>query len=34
MGHIPKLPDIYRRLKQLEQQVNELAARLQQEPEP
>jgi UDP-3-O-[3-hydroxymyristoyl] glucosamine N-acyltransferase len=33
MGHIPKLPDIYRRLKQLEQQVSELAARLKQEPE-
>jgi UDP-3-O-[3-hydroxymyristoyl] glucosamine N-acyltransferase len=34
MGHLPKLPDIYRRLKHLEQQVSELAARLPQEPEP
>ena len=34
MGHIPKLPDIYRRLKHLEQQVSELSAKLQQEPEP
>jgi UDP-3-O-[3-hydroxymyristoyl] glucosamine N-acyltransferase len=33
MGHLPKLPDIYRRLKQVEQQLNELAARLKQEPE-
>jgi UDP-3-O-[3-hydroxymyristoyl] glucosamine N-acyltransferase len=33
MGHIPKLPDIYRRLKQLEQRVIELAAQLKQEPE-
>jgi UDP-3-O-[3-hydroxymyristoyl] glucosamine N-acyltransferase len=33
MGHIPKLPDIYRRLKQLEQRVSELAAQLKQEPE-
>jgi UDP-3-O-[3-hydroxymyristoyl] glucosamine N-acyltransferase len=34
MGHIPKLPDIYRRLKQLEQQVSKLTAQLKQEPEP
>jgi UDP-3-O-[3-hydroxymyristoyl] glucosamine N-acyltransferase len=33
MGHMPKLPDIYRRLKQLEQRVSELAAQLKQEPE-
>jgi UDP-3-O-[3-hydroxymyristoyl] glucosamine N-acyltransferase len=33
MGHMPKLPEIYRRLKQLEQRVIELAARLTQEPE-
>jgi UDP-3-O-[3-hydroxymyristoyl] glucosamine N-acyltransferase len=33
MGHMPKLPDIYRRLKQLEQRFSELAARLKQEPE-
>jgi UDP-3-O-[3-hydroxymyristoyl] glucosamine N-acyltransferase len=33
MGHMPKLPDIYRRLKQLEQRVIELAAQLKQEPE-
>ncbi|MEJ2671966.1 MAG: UDP-3-O-(3-hydroxymyristoyl)glucosamine N-acyltransferase [Deltaproteobacteria bacterium] len=34
MGHLPRLPDIYKRLKKLEQQVNELSARLKQEPEP
>jgi UDP-3-O-[3-hydroxymyristoyl] glucosamine N-acyltransferase len=34
MSHIPKLPDIYRRLKQLEQQVSELAAQLKQEQDP
>ncbi|MHB9075164.1 MAG: UDP-3-O-(3-hydroxymyristoyl)glucosamine N-acyltransferase [Desulfobaccales bacterium] len=33
MGHMPKLPDIYRRLKQLEQRVIELAGQLKQEPE-
>lgn len=33
MSHIPKLPDIYRRLKQLEQRVSELSAQLKQEPE-
>lgn len=33
MGHMPKLPDIYRRLKQLEQRVIELASQLKQEPE-
>ncbi len=33
MGHLPKLPDMYRRLKLLEQQVSELAAQLKQEPE-
>ncbi len=33
MGHLPKLPDLYQRLKQLEKQVSELAARLPQEPE-
>ncbi|MFZ5448055.1 MAG: UDP-3-O-(3-hydroxymyristoyl)glucosamine N-acyltransferase [Thermodesulfobacteriota bacterium] len=33
MGHIPKLPDIYQRLKQLEQRVQELVSRLKQEPE-
>jgi UDP-3-O-[3-hydroxymyristoyl] glucosamine N-acyltransferase len=33
MGHLPKLPDIYRRLKQVEQQLSELSARLKQEPE-
>jgi UDP-3-O-[3-hydroxymyristoyl] glucosamine N-acyltransferase len=33
-SHIPKLPDIYRRLKQLEKQVSELSARLKQESEP
>ena len=32
-GHLPKLPDIYRRLKQVEQQLSELSARLKQEPE-
>jgi len=33
MGHLPKLPDLYQRLKRLEQSVNELAARLKQEKE-
>jgi UDP-3-O-[3-hydroxymyristoyl] glucosamine N-acyltransferase len=33
MGHLPKLPDIYQRLKRLEQEVSELAAKLKQEPE-
>jgi UDP-3-O-[3-hydroxymyristoyl] glucosamine N-acyltransferase len=31
MGHLPKLPDLYQRLKQLEQNVRELSARLDQE---
>jgi UDP-3-O-[3-hydroxymyristoyl] glucosamine N-acyltransferase len=34
MGHLPKLPDLYKRLKQLEQKVSELSARLKQENEP
>jgi UDP-3-O-[3-hydroxymyristoyl] glucosamine N-acyltransferase len=33
MGHLPKLPDLYQRLKQLEQNVSELSARLKQEEE-
>ena len=33
MSHMPKLPDLYQRLKRLEQQVAELAARLDKEPE-
>jgi UDP-3-O-[3-hydroxymyristoyl] glucosamine N-acyltransferase len=33
MGHLPRLPDIYQRLKHLEQNLNELTARLQQEKE-
>ncbi|MFI5330530.1 MAG: UDP-3-O-(3-hydroxymyristoyl)glucosamine N-acyltransferase, partial [Desulfobaccales bacterium] len=33
MSHIPKLPDLYHRLKRLEQQLAELAARLDKEPE-
>jgi hypothetical protein len=33
MGHLPKLPDLYQRLKQLEQNVRELSARLNQEKE-
>ena len=33
MGHLPKLPDLYRRLKRLEKQLAELAARLDKEPE-
>jgi UDP-3-O-[3-hydroxymyristoyl] glucosamine N-acyltransferase len=33
ISHMPKLPDIYRRLKLLEQQVSKLAAQLKQEPE-
>ncbi len=32
-AHLPKLPEMYRRLKQLEQQIKELAARLEKEPE-
>lgn len=32
-SHIPKLPDMYRRLKLLEQQVSDLTAQLKQEPE-
>ena len=31
MGHLPKLPDLYQHVKQLEQKVNELSARLDQE---
>jgi UDP-3-O-[3-hydroxymyristoyl] glucosamine N-acyltransferase len=34
MGHLPKLPEIYQRLKHLEQQVSELSARLKQEQDP
>jgi len=33
MGQIPKLPDLYRRLKRLEQQVAELSASADEEPE-
>jgi UDP-3-O-[3-hydroxymyristoyl] glucosamine N-acyltransferase len=33
MGHIPRLPELYRRLKRLEEQLNQLAARLDKEPE-
>ena len=33
MVHIPKLPDLYRRLKRAEKQLAELAARLDKEPE-
>jgi UDP-3-O-[3-hydroxymyristoyl] glucosamine N-acyltransferase len=33
MGHLPKLPNIYQRLRQLEQKVSELADRLAKEPE-
>jgi UDP-3-O-[3-hydroxymyristoyl] glucosamine N-acyltransferase len=33
MGHLPKLPDIYQRLKNLEERVNELSAQQKQEPE-
>ena len=33
MGHLPKLPDLYQRLKQLEHEVSELSARLDQEKE-
>ena len=33
MGHLPKLPDLSQRLKQLEQEVSRLAARLDQERE-
>ena len=31
---LPKLPEIYRKLKQLEQQVSELTAQLNEEPKP
>jgi UDP-3-O-[3-hydroxymyristoyl] glucosamine N-acyltransferase len=34
MGHLPKLPDFYQRLKRLEQALSELAAQLQEEREP
>jgi UDP-3-O-[3-hydroxymyristoyl] glucosamine N-acyltransferase len=34
MGLLPKLPDLYQRLKRLEQTVRELSVRLKQEPEP
>jgi len=34
MGHLPRLPEIYQRLKRLEQDLSELTARLKQEPEP
>jgi UDP-3-O-[3-hydroxymyristoyl] glucosamine N-acyltransferase len=34
MGHLPRLPDIYQRLKRLEQDLNELRALLPQEPKP
>jgi UDP-3-O-[3-hydroxymyristoyl] glucosamine N-acyltransferase len=34
MGHLPRLPDIYQRLKRLEQNLSELSAKLKQEPEP
>jgi hypothetical protein len=27
MGHLPKLPEIYRRLKELEKRLTELAAK-------
>jgi len=30
MGHLPKLPELYQRLKQLEHTVSELSARLNQ----
>ncbi|MCX5891933.1 MAG: UDP-3-O-(3-hydroxymyristoyl)glucosamine N-acyltransferase [Deltaproteobacteria bacterium] len=33
IAHIPKLPDLYRRLKRVEKQLAELAARLDKEPE-
>ncbi len=32
-GLLPKLPEMHRRLKQLEQKINELSARLEKEPE-
>jgi UDP-3-O-[3-hydroxymyristoyl] glucosamine N-acyltransferase len=34
MGHLPRIPDIYQRLKRLEQNLSELSAKLKQEPEP
>jgi UDP-3-O-[3-hydroxymyristoyl] glucosamine N-acyltransferase len=34
MGRLPQLPEMYQRLKRLEQSVSELSARLKQEPEP
>ena len=33
MAHLPKLPDLYKRLKRLEKQLSELSARLDKEPE-
>jgi UDP-3-O-[3-hydroxymyristoyl] glucosamine N-acyltransferase len=33
MSHLPKLPDLYQRLKQLEHKVSELSAKLDQEKE-
>ena len=33
MGHLPKLPDLYQRLKRLEERLAELATRLEKEPE-
>ena len=33
MSHLPKLPDLYKRLKGLEKQLSELSARLDKEPE-
>ncbi len=33
MGHLPKLPELYQRLKQLEQTVSELSAKVNQEEE-
>lgn len=32
MGHLPKLPELYQRLKRLEEKVSELSARLDKEP--
>jgi UDP-3-O-[3-hydroxymyristoyl] glucosamine N-acyltransferase len=34
MGHLPRIPDMYQKLKRLEQEVSDLAARLKQEREP
>jgi UDP-3-O-[3-hydroxymyristoyl] glucosamine N-acyltransferase len=33
VAHLPKLPEMYRRLKQLEQKIEELSARLEKEPD-